>query len=150
MALMAFLSQCLTFFFRMSEPTLHKRLLSDNTTLESKRLLQKSFSVPVFLLFLYKQLVKINTINVCLLRLKVGSRQKQLLIDHRQLRDAIISVSQTRKIRLICGDLLIISTIVHQFQTICSISKQNLLKCMFLFTITNNIEKMIDKHGMNF
>lgn len=116
----------------MSEPTLHKRLLSDNTTLESKRLLQKSFSVPVFLLFLYKQLVKINTINVCLLRLKVGSRQKQLLIDHRQLRDAIISVSQTRKIRLICGDLLIISTIVHQFQTICSISKTKSIK-MYVF-----------------
>lgn len=124
----------------MSEPTLHKRLLSDNATLESKRLLQKSFSVPVFLLFLYKQLVKINTINVCLLRLKVGSRQKQLLIDHRQLRDAIISVSQTRKILLICGDLLIISTIVHQFQTICSISKTKSIK-MYMYVFIHNYQQ---------
>lgn len=124
----------------MSEPTLHKRLLSHNATLESKRLLQKSFSVPVFLLFLYKQLVKINTINVCLLRLKVGSRQKQLLIDHRQLRDAIISVSQTRKIRLICGDLLIISTIVNQFQTICSISKTKSIK-MYMYVFIHNYQQ---------
>lgn len=49
--------------------------------------------------------------------------QKQLLIDQ---------TSQTRKIRLIRGDLLIISTIVYQFQTICSIIKTKSIK-MYVF-----------------